>query len=102
MRLHFGQTVPLKPGEQTDKMFTTIFTLDRGDALSRFGRNDARKLQVDFATAEKLNHLVLEIEKLKRFFCVGNLEHKPFVACVRICFWGDEKVLVALARKRRR
>ena len=84
MRLRLGQAVALKPTKQTYKMFTTIFTLDPGNALSVFGRHDARKFQLDFASAEKLNHLVLQIEEVKRLVGVGNLEHKAFVAVVRI------------------
>ena len=97
MWLHFGQAVARKPTKQTDKMFTTIFTLDPGNALSVFGRHDARKFQLDLASAEKLNHLVLQIEELKRLFGVGNLEHKLFANT----FARDKKVLIAFAWERR-
>src|SRR5262245_18877920 len=95
MQLDFGKAVPIKPGKQPDKMFTAVFVTSSGNALSCLCRHDSRKFQIDLARAEKLNHLILKIEKLKCLFGVGKFEDKPTFVCA-----VNQKVLIAFTGKR--
>ena len=80
MRFSFGKTDSVKPGEQSNKMFTTVLAHDRRNALSSFCFYDLRKLKRDTAAGEELDELILKFEKFEVFLRVVNLEDKLFVS----------------------
>ena len=78
MPFDFGKADAINPGQQTNEVLMPVFALDRVYRLSCFGPHDPRELQVDVASCEKLNKLILKIKELETFFRVGNLQDKLF------------------------
>ena len=48
-----GQANAINPCQQADEVLMPIFTLDRANRLSRFGRHDPSELQVKVAGCKK-------------------------------------------------